>query len=102
MSTLFIQPELPQHPSLPAEEAVHALERWVAAGMRFAVRLRPDPNLSVDGALSYGNNYQEGTAGRHQYRAPPAFGTRLLRPAPGLVPHPRPGSEPTHPCLVRF
>src|SRR5215467_6220201 len=40
ISTLFINSELPKCPSLPAQEAVHALERLVAAGMRVALCLR--------------------------------------------------------------
>src|SRR5437879_13510783 len=82
-------------------EAAHALESLVVSGVRFAVRLRPDANLPVDGALSCRNNYPEGTAERHQYRARPGFGARLLRPAPGLLPQPRPGSEHAHPYLER-
>src|SRR5579872_973415 len=89
-------PNLLKRPSPPAQEAVHALERLLAVGMRFAVRLRPHPNLSVDGALSCGNHDQEGTPGRYQYRACPGPGTRLLRPTPRLLPQLRPGSEQTH------
>ena len=85
---------------LPGQEAAHALESLVESGVRFAVRLRPDPNLPVDGALSCGNGYPQGTAGGHQHRTRPGIGARLLRPAPGLLPQSGPGSEQAHPCLV--
>jgi len=42
----------------PGQEAAHALESLVESGVRVAVRLRPDPNLPVDGALSGGYGYQ--------------------------------------------
>src|SRR5260370_17212312 len=87
---------------LPGQEAAHALESLVESGVRFAVRLRPDPNLPVDGALSCGNGYPQGTAGGHQHRTCPGIGARLLRPAPGLLPHPRPDSPSTHPPLVHL
>src|SRR2546427_12936826 len=85
----------------PGWEAAHALESLVVSGVRFAVRLRPDPNLPVDGALPGGIRRSQGSAGRHQHRARPGFGTGLLRPTPGLLPQPRPGSEQAHACLVR-
>src|SRR5258708_30175254 len=62
----------------PGWEAAHALESLVVSGVRFAVRLRPDPNLPVDGALPGGNEHSQGSARRHQYRARPGFGARLL------------------------
>src|SRR5882672_8139854 len=62
---------------LPGQEAAHALESLVESGVRFAVRLRPDPNLPVDGALSCGNGYPQGTAGGHQHRSRPGIGARL-------------------------
>src|SRR5712675_687338 len=86
---------------LPGQEAAHALESLVESGVRFAVRLRPDPNLPVDGALSCGNGYPQGTAGGHQHRSRPGIGARLLRPAPGLLPQSGPESAPTHLRLVR-
>ena len=63
MSTLFIDPELPKHPSRPAEEAVHALERWVAAGMRFALCLRSHPLLLMDVCLPGRVLHPQGSAG---------------------------------------
>jgi hypothetical protein len=54
----------------------------VEFGVRFTVRLRPDPNLPVDGALSGGNDYSQGSAGSHQHRRAlglsPACYDRLL------------------------
>src|SRR5260370_42505927 len=84
----------------PGQEAAHALESLVEAGVRFAVRLRPDPNFPVDGALPGGNDYPQGTAGGHQHRARPGIGARLLRPAPALLPQPGSGSAQAHPRLV--
>ena len=81
----------------PGQEAAHALDSLVASGVRFAVRLRPDPNLPVDGALSGGNGYPQGTAGGHQHRTCPGIGARLLRPAPGLLPQSGFGSAPNSP-----
>src|SRR5271157_3756461 len=84
----------------PGQEAAHALESLVESGVRSAVRLRPDPYLSVDGALSCGYGYPQGTAGGHQHRTRPGIGARLLRPAPGLLPQPGPESAPAHLRLV--
>src|ERR1017187_5485114 len=84
----------------PGQAAAHALHSLVASGVRFAVRLGPDTNLPVDGAVSGGNGYPQGTAGGHQHRARPGIGARLLRPAPGLLPQSGFGSDQTHPCLV--
>src|SRR6266705_1390202 len=84
----------------PGWEAAHALESLVVSGVRFAVRLRPDPNLPVDGALSGGNNHPEGSAGRYQHRARPGPGAGLLRPAPGLLPQSSLGFDQAHPRLV--
>src|ERR1039457_5879229 len=86
----------------PGQEAAHALELLVESGVRVAVRLRPDPNLPVDGALSGGYGYPQGTAGGHQHCTCPGIGARLLRPAPGLLPQPGPKSEQTYPRLVRL
>ena len=41
----------------PGQEAAHALELLVESSVRFAVRLRPQPNLPVDGVLPGGNDY---------------------------------------------
>ena len=49
----------------PGQEAAHALELLVESGVRFAVRLRPDPNLLVDGALPGGIRHSQRSAGRH-------------------------------------
>src|SRR5664280_2497481 len=84
----------------PGQEAALALESLGESGVRVAVRLRPDPNLPVDGALSCGNGYPQGTAGGHQHRTCPGIGVRLLRPALGLLPQPGPESAPTHLRLV--
>jgi len=86
---------------LPGQEAAHALEPLVESGVRSAVRLRPDPHLPVDGALSCGNGYPQGTAGGHQHRSCSGIGARLLRPAPGLLPQPGPEFEQAHLRLVR-
>src|SRR5258708_25689911 len=80
----------------PGQEAAHALESLVEAGVRFAVRLRPDPNLPVDGALSCGNGHPQRTAEGHQHRARPGMGARLLRPAPALLPHARHAPSQAH------
>ena len=84
----------------PGQEAALALESLGESGVRVAVRLRPDPNLPVDGAVSCRYGYPQGTAGGHQHRSCPGIGARLLRPAPGLLPQPGPESAPTHLRLV--
>src|SRR5665647_2477642 len=83
------------------KEAAHALAPLVESGLRIAVRLRPLPDLPMDGALPRGNLHSQGSAGGHQHRARPGPGAGLLRPPPGLLPQPRPGSEQAHPRLVR-
>src|SRR5437588_12201607 len=84
----------------PGWEAAHALESLVVSGVRFAVRLRPDPNLPVDGALPGGNVHSQGSAGGYQHRARLGPGAGLLRPAPGLLPLPGLGFDQAHPRLV--
>ena len=100
MATLFIDPELPKHPSLPAEEAVDALERLVAAGMRFAPCLRSHPLLPLDVCLPGGLLHPQGSPGRYQHRARPGPAVRLLRSPARPLPQPRCGPAPAHPRLV--
>ena len=58
-------------------------------------------NARKRGALPGGIRHSQGSGGRHQHRACPGPGAGLLRPAPGLLPQPRPESKPAHPRLVR-
>src|ERR1035438_7389621 len=83
------------------KEAAYALDPLVASGVRIAVRLRPLPDLPMDGALPRGNDHSQGSAGGHQHRARPGPGAGLLRPALGLLPQPGHGFDQAHPRLVR-
>ena len=84
------------------KEAAHALEPLVDNGVRIAMRLRPDPDLPVDGSLPGGNDHPQGSRGGLQYGASPGATAGLLLPAPGLVPQPGPEFGQAHPRLVRF
>src|ERR1017187_9866985 len=86
---------------LPGKEAAHALVPLVESGVRIAARLRPLPDLPVDVPLPGRILYSQRSAGRHQHRVRPGPGAGLLRPPPGLLPQPGPGSGQTHPRLVR-
>src|ERR1017187_10702646 len=59
------------------KEAAHALEPLVESGVRIAVRLRPDLDFPVDGALSGGYDHPQGSAGGHQHRAGTGLGAGL-------------------------
>ena len=45
------------------KEAAHALEPLVASGVRIAARLRPLPDLPMDGALPRGYDHPQGSPG---------------------------------------
>jgi len=95
-------PEIPGRPAgCPLGRAAHALDPLVDTGVPIAMRLRPDPNLPVDGSLPGGNDHPTRSRGGLQYRAGPGAARGLLLPAPGLVPQPGPGSKQAHPRLVR-
>src|ERR1035437_4118265 len=96
----IVKPEIPIGEQT-GKEAAHALVLLVEFGLRIAPRLRPLPDLTVDVPLPGGILHSQGSAGRHQHRARLGPGAGLLRPAPGLLPEPGPGSGVTHPRLVR-
>jgi hypothetical protein len=70
ISILLPQPE-DRNIEPTAKATAHALEPLVDTGVRIAVRLRPDPDLPVDGSLPGGNDHPPGSRGGLQYRAGP-------------------------------
>src|ERR1039458_5054350 len=96
----IVKPEIPIiEPT--GKEAAHALVRLVESGVRIALRLRTLPHLPVDVPLPGRILHSQRSARRHQHRARSGPGAGLLRPAPGLLPSPGPGSGQAHPRLVR-